>query len=58
MNAKDHERLLLGWAHDLPHPFIPRMKGSPEACRVCGGRAWDPIHVTKERRVGDVTGGA
>lgn len=29
---------------DLFHRFEPRLKGNPEACNICGGTYWDPVH--------------
>ena len=29
---------------DEKHRFRPRKRGTPEACDVCGGTYWDPVH--------------
>lgn len=40
---------MTGWTEQ--HAFEPRLKGSKDACRICGGRKEDPIHdVSKKPR--------
>ena len=34
---------------DKPHWFVPRKKGSREACQVCGGTVDNQIHIGAKR---------
>jgi hypothetical protein len=36
-----------------PHAFMPRRHGSRDACDICGGAVYDPIHDVPKRRAED-----